>query len=240
VANEFRPAREELDDGTVLSPESNPYIVSVGAGFDWKGLQLRYAWEWHHDYFGVAYISQQTDVPATTYPTANDWGNKAVLAYTLTISPKLKTRVAAVGEHLRYTVSVARPAPGEIDNVSGVVNEYSRPALYALLEQTIAGHHVWGAYGRALDGECSRSALADGTPSPCTTEGVGADWIQAGYMYEFTENAQVYAAGYTLRNDRSGLYVTTPSLLREGLSPGLDLLGAGFVFRYAFAADLLR
>lgn len=240
VANEFRPSEEELDDGTILSPESNPYIVSVGAGFDWKGLRLRYAWEWHHDYFGVAYISQQTDVPSTTYPTANDQGHKAVLQYTLTVNPNLKTRIAGIGEHLNYKVSYTRPPPDEFDNVSGVVNKYSRPAFYVLLEQTVFKHHIWGAYGRAFDGECTRIPLADGTPAPCSTEHVGANWIQAGYMYEFTENAQGYVAAYRLQNERSGLYVTTPSLLREGLSPGLDQLGAGVGFRYAFGADLLK
>jgi hypothetical protein len=240
VANEFRPAAEEADDGTVLSPESDPYIISAAVGFDWGGLTLRYASELHHDYFGVAYVSQQTDVPATTYPTSTDWGNTAVLGYALTINPDLKTRVVAVGEYLRYSVSHVRPAPGEFDNVSGVVNDYSRPAFYVLLEQTIAEHRVWGAYGRAFAGECSRIAMADGLPSLCTTQGVGADWIQAGYVYEFTENAQGYFAAYRLRNERSGLYVTTPSLLREGLSPGYDQLAAGLGFRYAFGADLLQ
>jgi predicted porin len=240
VANEFRPAEEELDDGTILSPESNPYMVSVGAGFDWEGLALRYAWEWHHDYFGVAYISQQTDVPSTNYPTSNDYGNKAVLMYTLALTPEVKTRIAGIGEHLRYTVSYARPAPGEVDTVSGVVYEYSRPAFYVLLHQTIAAHNIWGAYGRAFDGECFRVAMADGTPSPCVTDDVGADWIQAGYMYQFTENAQGYVAGYRLKNETSGLYVTTPSLLREGLSPGFDQYGAGLGFRFAFGADLLK
>jgi hypothetical protein len=171
---------------------------------------------------------------------ANDYGNKVVLQYTLTINPDLKTRVAGIGEHLRYTVRTARPLAGEIDNVSGVVNEYSRPALYVLLEQTIAEHHIWGAYGRAFDGDCVRSPFADGTQSPCSTEGVGADWTQLGYMYQFTENAQGYFAAYRLRNERSGLYVTTPSLLREGLSPGYDQFGAGLGFRYAFGADLLQ
>jgi hypothetical protein len=69
---------------------------------------------------------------------------------------------------------------------------------------------------------------------------VGADWIQAGYMYQFTESAQGYVAVYRLKNERSGLYVTTPSVLREGLSPGFDQLGAALGFRYAFGADLLR
>ena len=240
VANEFRPAKEELDDGTVLSPESNPYIVSFGAGFDKWGLTLRYAWEWHHDYFGVAYISQQTDVPSSSYPTANDYGHRAVLGYTLDITPDVKTRVTGIGEHLSYSVDHERPPPDQFDNVSGIVNEYSRPAFYVLLHQKLFQHHIWGAYGRAFPGDCTRIPLADGTPAPCTTEQVGADWTQVGYTYEFTEAAQAYFAAYRLRNERSGLYVTTPSLLREGLSPGFDQFGAGVGFRYAFGAELLK
>jgi hypothetical protein len=150
------------------------------------------------------------------------------------------TRLAGIGEHLRYSVDWARPAPGDLDNVSGAVSEYSRAAFYLLLEQGLYGHHIWGAFGRAFDGECARIPLADGTPAPCTTDGVGAEWIQLGYMYRFTENAEGFVAGYRLKNEISGLYVTTPSLLREGLSPGFDQYGVGAGFRFAIGADLLK
>lgn len=239
ATNEFRPSSETLDDGTLSSPETNPYLVSVGAGFDWEGLQLRYGWESHHDYFGVAYVAQAT-APSTRHVTSNDWGNKAVLQYTLTINDQLKTRIAGIGEHLKYKMSYSRPPPEDFDTVSGLVNRYSRPAFYALLQQTIAEHNVWGAYGRALSGDCSRIPLADGTPAPCSTDKVGAEWLQFGYMYAFNDNAQAYFMAYRLKNERSGLYVTTPSLLREGLSPGFDQLGAGLGFRYAFGANLLE
>ena len=46
--------------------------------------------------------------------------------------------------------------------------------------------------------------------------------------------------GYRLTNERSGLYVTTPALPREGISPGLNTTGVGLGFNWAFSADLLQ
>jgi hypothetical protein len=226
VTNEWRPSDEPPD-----AVRSNPYIVSLAGGFDWEkvGLRLRYAWENHHDYFGLGYINQLlTGAPDANVRTANDWGNKGVLQYTLTITPDIKTRAVGIFEHLKYTIATHFP---------GDINSYERPAFYALLQQTLWGHNVWGAYGKAYPGKCER--VPGGPIATCSTAHIGAQWMMGGYMYEFTKNAQFFAMGYRLINDRSGLYVTSPPLLREGISPGLDTLGLGIGFNYAFGAELL-
>jgi hypothetical protein len=221
TTNEHRPN----DDAE--SVRSNPYIVSMAAGFDFQGLRLRYAWENHHDYFGLGYIyNLLSGAPDPETRTANDYGNKGVAQYTLSITPHVKTRVAGIFEYLKYTAEATIP---------GDINRYERPAFYALVEQTLWKHHVWGAYGRAYSGKCGRVGGAS-----CSTAHVGAQWVMGGYMFQFTENVQAYLMGYRLINERSALYVTTPALQREGLSPGVDTTGMGLGFYYAFGADLLQ
>jgi predicted porin len=224
--NELRQA----DDEATGAVRSNPYIVSIGGGFDFRGLRLRYAWENHHDYFGLGYINQLlTGAPNEQTRTANDWGNKAVAQYTLTVNPDIKTRVVGIFEHLKYTVDATIP-----DNI----NSYERPAFYALLQQTLFGHSVWGAYGRAYPGKCER--LSGGPLGTCSTAHVGAKYMMGGYMYEFTANAQAFAMVYRLINERSAVYVTSPALAREGLSPGLDQFGAALGFSWAFSGELIH
>jgi predicted porin len=224
TTNEHRQSDEPPD-----AVRSNPYIVSVAAGFDWEGLRLRYAWENHHDYFGLGYIYQIfTGTPDVNLRTANDYGNKGVAQYTFTFTPNVKTRIVGIFEHLKYTVETDFP---------GDINSYERPAFYALLQQTLWGHNVWGAYGKAYPGKCTR--VPGGPVENCSTAHIGAQLAGGGYMYEFTPKAQFFVMGYRLINDRSGLYVTSPPLPREGLSPGLDTLGVGLGFNYAFGAELL-
>jgi predicted porin len=225
TTNEVRP------EDSAISVRSNPYLVSIAGGFDFHGLRLRYAWESHHDYFGLGYIyAVLAGAPDTQIRTSNDWGNKALAQYTLTINEHVKTRIVGVGEHLKYTISARVP---------GDVNTYQRPAFYALLEQTAYGHHLWGAYGRAYPGTCTRVPQPNGAVSPCTTSHIGADYYMAGYMYSFAENAQAYVMAYRLVNQRSGLYVTSPPLPFESMSPGIDSTSIGLGFHYAFDAELL-
>jgi hypothetical protein len=58
-------------------------------------------------------------------------------------------------------------------------------------------------------------------------------------MYSFAENAQAYVMAYRLVNQRSGLYVTSPPLPFESMSPGIDSTSIGLGFHYAFDAELL-
>jgi predicted porin len=250
--NENRQAEERdptlvtpINPGGLLSSETNPYIVSIGGGFDldkllpecaFCALRLRYAWESHHDYFGLSYLTL-VEAPGVDIQRANDWGNRAIVEYSLPIVEDFKTRVLGMGEHLKYTLNMLPHNPVA---VAGRVNMYQRLAFYALLEQTIYQHHVWGAYGRAFAGTCTRTPNIDGTPAPCSTADLGAQYLMAGYMYALSEKAQAFVMGYRLSNERSALYVTTPALPREGLSPGYDQTGVGVGFYYSFGADVLN
>jgi len=219
VMNENRASGQEA-----LSPSTNPYIVSGAASFDMWGLRLRYAFELHNDFFGIGASGVPTG-PTFEIPKSKDTGHAGLVQYTLAISPDIKTRVAGVYEILSYK---------DDTDIVGQVDEYSRPAYYGILHQQLHAHHVWGAYGQAGAGECHRVG------ETCSTGGLGATLIEAGYMYAVSPNFNVHVIGYRLANNRAANYVTSPALPRTALAPGADTTGVGVGFYYAFDADLLN
>ena len=74
----------------------------------------------------------------------------------------MRTRLVATGEYLSYSSN---------DPVTDAFDRYSRPAFYALLEQTVFGHRVWAAYGQDFEGKCHRVG-----GNPCSTTGLGPEW----------------------------------------------------------------
>src|SRR5262249_8886209 len=150
--NEDRP-----NPADVVGPPPNPYLVSGYLGFDGGGLRVRYAYELHHDYFGMYNLGALLSDAATS---STDQGHQLTVQYALTLRPELRTRLVGTGELLSYQSN---------DSVPDAFDRYSRPAFYALLEQTVSGHRVWFAYGQALPGECHRVG-----GNPCSTTGLGA------------------------------------------------------------------
>jgi hypothetical protein len=175
----------------------------------------------HHDYFGMSQLGG-TRQGAPEVTAALDQGHQATVQYTLTVTPKIRTRLVATGEYLSYTVE---------DSTPDAITEYARPAFYALLEQTLHRHHVWVAYGQDFEGECRRAS-----GGPCTTTGLGAKLGTLGYMFDLDDNLNVHLVGYQLFNDVSSRHSTFPPLETE--SPGLDITGIGLGVFYAFDVGL--
>jgi hypothetical protein len=117
------------------------------------------------------------------------------------------------------------------DTTPDAITEYSRPAFYALLEQSFFGHRVWGAYGHAFPGECRR--VGGGA---CTTRGLQARLVTLGYMFELNEDLNVHLVGYRIYNDVSSRHSTYIPLEE---APGADLTGIGFGFFYSFDLSLV-
>jgi predicted porin len=251
----FNENRQSAESGAMVTPENpeglystetSPYIISVAAGFDLDkvvkdcgmcGLRLRYAWENHHDYFGLSYLSLQ-EAPSVDVRSADDTGNRGIAQYTAKYGGDFATRIVGIYEHLKYELKDIHR--DDIDVVAGQVNMYERTAYYVLLEQTLYKHHIWGAYGKASPGSCTRNLNADNSVAPCSTDYLGAEYLMGGYMYAFSEKLHAFVMAYRLANERSALYVTTPALAREGLAPGYDQFGVGIGFYYAFSAELLH
>ena len=212
--NESRPSPAD-----VPGPPPNPWLVSGYLGFDGGGLRIRYAYELHHDYFGMYNLGElMSDAPTAS----NDQGHQLTVQYVLRITPELRTRIVGTGELLSYRTN---------DTVVDAFDRYSRPAFYVLLEQTVFGHRVWAAYGEAFSGTCHRVG-----GNPCSTMGLGARDVSAGYLYAFTPTAQVYLAGYRVINDASSMHSPFPPLNSQ--APGSDITGVGAGIFYSFGLGI--
>ena len=204
----------------------SPYLLSGYLGFDRWGLRIRYAYELHHDYFGMYNLGA---LPSDDATSSTDQGHQLTVQYVLAVRPEVRTRLVATGEFLSYRST---------DPVPDAFDRYERPAYYALLEQTVLGHRVWAAYGQAFEGKCHRVGGA-----ACSTTGLGARMMSAGYLYSFNDNAALYLAGYRVINDVSSIHSPFPALYPTRANdppPGSDWFGVGMGIFYSFGVGLSR
>jgi len=238
AANEHRVAGIPGNEQAV-----NPYVVSGSLGFDYEWLRIRYSAELHKDLFGTRIFGTAPALDllpnGSLQPrSSTDVGHLGLIAVTLNRDTDYATRLVGVGDYLSYHTDVG-------PNALGLVNEFSRPAFYALAQQSFGNHDIWVAYGQASEGSCAYTG-----GQACLTAGIGAAYPSAGYMYEFAQSAGIYALGYYLINDVSARYVPFPMLDSrknsvDGLpniaetSAGSDTFGIGIGFVYSFSAKLL-
>jgi predicted porin len=194
-----------------MAPPTNPYLFSGYVGWDGGGFRIRYAYELHHDYFGMAQLGGTAPAPAPAVTSSSDMGHQVTAQYTLTATPTIRTRLAATAEFLRYKSQ---------DTTADAIDEFSRPAFYGLIEQSFSQHHVWIAYGQALEGNCGRVGGGN-----CSTSRLGAKLATLGYLFAINERTNIHLVGYRVFNDNSARYVTFPPLSAN--APGADTMGVG-------------
>lgn len=236
-------ANEHRVVGNATEQPMNPFIVSGSLGYDYEWLRIRYAVELHKDYFGTAVVGgagpELDPIPGGFQPrTSTDVGHLGLIALRINRDTDHETRLVALGDYLTYQTDVG---PG----IVGIVNEFSRPAVYVLAQQSFGNHDLWLSYGEAFEGSC---AYVGG--QECTTGGLGAKYPSAGYMYTFLESAGIYALGYYVINDVSARYTSFPMLEAEtttidglpnrgAVSAGSDTFGFGVGFVYSFDVKLV-
>jgi len=197
-------------------PVIRPDIWSANAIWDiGPNLSIRYGWERHRDYFGLSQLGGGAAATATN-TSSTDEANKVVAIWRIG-----GFRVAAAAEQLKYRNS---------DSVVGNVGEYKRTAYYVLLEQSWGPNTVWGSYGRAADGTCTKVGGAD-----CVTGGLGADYWAAGYIYHFSKRTDGYITYYALTNKESGQYSVQPVVgTAAAIAPGADIKAFGVGLLHIF------
>jgi predicted porin len=201
----------------------SPYLVSGSVGWEGVGLKVRYAVDYHHDYFGMASIGGALPAP-NGVTTSSDMGHEVIAQYTLDVNPDFRTRIAATAELLSYKSS---------DTTVGDIDRFSRPAFYAILEQSLYKSHAWLAYGQALDGSCKR--VGGGA---CSTAGLGAKYVTIGYLYALTEKTNIHVIGYRVFNDVSSQHVTFPAL--GPMAAGADQMGVGIGIIHSFGVPIFE
>jgi len=206
---------------TATAPSIKPSIFGASLAFEQGPFKLRDALEVHYDYFGMSQLGGSPG-DSVTNRSSTDLGNKVMAMYTHAASG-FDTRVLGVFEYLQYKNKDSAPT---------AINQFSRSAVYGLVEQSLGKHHLWVAYGQAYQGSCQR---VDG--SDCTTKGLGATDSVLGYLYRISKSTDFFAVAYRIDNEASATYSTFPTLAPP-TAPGATVEGFGIGMVYTFAAKI--
>jgi predicted porin len=191
--------------------EINPYIWSLALSYENGPLTLRYAYERHNDYFGMAQLGGSPGATPTNDGSDDD-GNKLSVFYNFG-----NTKIGASYERLKYEAD---------DSLAGAVDEYKRDAYFLIAQHRFGNNGIWASYGRAEDGDCSRVGGA-----ACSTNGLSAKLWTLGYVYSFSKRTDVYAAYFEVDNDRSAQYGVG---FFQPVAPGADTRGIGLGILHSF------
>lgn len=199
---------------SATAPSISPTLLSALVSYDQGPLGLRYAFERHADYFGLAQLGGAA--PSLTNTGSTDDGHELIAFYAFPTG----TKVSAIAERLSYRSD---------DVTAGNVKAYTRDAFYLLAQQRLGDHQVWLSYGQALAGSCD--VVGGGA---CATKGLGAAQYGAGYAYALSRSVDLYAAWYRMQNGTSASYGLFPPV---AVAPGADTTGVGLGILYTFSAS---
>ncbi|APD11280.1 hypothetical protein UC34_12940 [Pandoraea vervacti] len=214
-----------LSNGTVTTPAGDIAPQVFGAGLEYLNgpLRVRYAYELHKDYFGLAWLG----APASANPSnvgsratgSSDDAHKVLIVFTYA-----QTKWVAGWDRLTYRTD---------DGTSGNLNRYRRDAFYAMVQHFFGGarHSVWLGGGYATNGACSRVGGAT-----CNTDDLGATQLNLGYRYDFSKRTDVYVAYYQVINRAWGSYGFSPRPNFSGgnAPPGVHYRGVGVGIEHTF------
>jgi predicted porin len=196
----------------------DPYLFGANLNYDNSGFRIRYAFEYHKDFFGLSQLGGNG--ASATNPSSADMGHSLTLQYQ-TPSTEAPTRIVLAGDLLQYK---------DDDTAPGAIKEFTRPGAYALVEQAFGPHHVFGAFGLGLEGSCSLVGGADCAAKDKT----GAMYLNLGYLYAISNATNVHVAGYYVINDDAGRFGSLP-----GIPAGADQIGFGVGVIHVFNVGLI-
>lgn len=214
-----------LSNGSVATPAGDISPQVFGAGLEYLNgpLRVRYAYELHKDYFGLAWLG----APASANPSnvgsratgSTDDGHKVLIVFTYA-----QTKWVAGWDRLTYRTD---------DGTSGNLNRYRRDAFYVMVQHFFGGgrHSVWLGGGYAMNGACSRVGGA-----ACNTDDLGATQLNLGYRYDFSKRTDVYVAYYQVINRAWGSYGFSPRPNFSGgnAPPGVHYRGVAVGIEHTF------
>jgi hypothetical protein len=208
-------ANEGKTAASAAAPSISPAIYSLLLSYANGPLVLRYAYERHQDYFGLAQLGGSAGATLTN-TGSTDQGHELVVQVSLPTG----TRISVIAERLTYH---------DKDTTAGAVETYSRNAGLVLVQQRLGAHQLWADLGKAAAGTCKVVGGGD-----CHTTGLGGAKLALGYSYALTPSADLFAVWYRMVNDRSATYGVLGS--PGTVTPGGDTTGLGVGFLYTFSA----
>lgn len=184
---------------------TSPDVISASIGYDHPLFTVRYSYEQHDDYFGMAQLGGSAGATAAN-PSSKDRAHKVMAGLLLP-----DTKLFGVVERLRYDTA---------DTNATAVNHYQRDAWFVEAVQKFGDFGLWGSFGKGLRGEC---AHVNG--SACVTDKLGAMMYSVGTMYDFGKRTTVYASFYGVVTEDASQYTIFPSV--GPVTPGSDTRAFG-------------
>ena len=183
----------------------SPTVNGLGTEYASGPVLLRYAYQQHNDYFGVAWMGSNSaanpDTTGSTTQSSKDSAHRLIARYTL--SPMWQLQ----GAFDRQTFGADGVA-------AGGVNRYERDAWSLQVLMRMGVNTLWANVGQAADGDCSRSGGA-----ACISDGLGAHMGSLGWRYDLSRRTDIFASVYEVRNRTSGQYGVFPRTV-AGIAPG--------------------
>jgi predicted porin len=202
---------EGRTDATVSTPGTRPDLWSLVARYDLDAWSLRYSYERHNDYFGLAQLGGSPGATLTN-TSSRDTGHQLAFVYAAG-----GTRITFIYDRLDYRTD---------DSAQAAVTHYRRDGGYLTLSQQFGPHKLWGAIGRADGGACVANGIH------CGTDGLGAMQWSLGYVLSLSKRTDLYATVFSIANDRSATYAAFPPPV--AVAPGGTTRSAGMGILHAF------
>jgi predicted porin len=198
---------------TDIEASISPVILSGLLSFGIGTFKANYAYERHIDYFGTNWVGGSPGGSLTNKSSTDD-AHEFLAWYEF----PTHTRIAAIAELLTYRTK---------DTVAGNVDGYQRGALYGAIQQHLAEHAVWGSFGVADKGQCTK--VGGGS---CTTSGLQGKQWSIGYTFSPVKTVDLFASYYQMINGRSGTYALFPPVVP--IAPGSTTYGFGLGIMFLF------
>lgn len=196
-----------------------PAVLGLAAEYASGPVVLRYVYQQHRDYFGLAWLgpnpAANPDAPGSTAQGSKDSNHRLIARYRIDQHWTLQ----GAFDRLDYRADGVAP---------GAVARYSRNAYSAQVLYRRALHTAWFNLGQARDGQCTRSG-----GGACSTRDLGAGMWSLGYRYDLSRRTDLFASVYRISNRASGQYGAFPRIA-AGIAPGSRQTGVTLGVEHSF------
>ncbi len=209
LAVSVNEGKTAIAGGSQISPD----VFSGSLAYEMPGVfTVRYSYEQHDDYFGMAQVGGSPGASATN-KSSKDMAHKLVAGLILP-----NTKVYGVVERLIYDTDDTAPA---------AVKHYKRDAWFVEGIQKFGDLGIWVSFGQALSGDCE---IVNG--SVCSTNQLGAMQYSIGGFYDFGKRVTLYASYFGVATDDAASYGIFPAV--GNTAPGADTRAFGLGILYSF------
>ncbi|HMJ49691.1 MAG TPA: porin [Burkholderiales bacterium] len=220
-------AGRSSEPSSVANPNANPTIYGARVVGEWGPVQIAYAFEQHRDYFGLSQLGGQAlgTAPMGANPGSKDNGNKVTLQYKLDWAAGT-TLFSGAFENLSYNNKESGTASAAL--ATNLIH-FDRNLAYFAAQHKFGANTLRLGLGKAFSGSCDRASPT----VACSTSGLDAKQLSAGYSYSFSKRTDVYGfytvvlngdfANYPLGNGSS---ITSTSIAAGGFGGASNGIGA--------------